>query len=101
MLQGEARLLSAGSTLAAIDSLMGWHPDSAFALLQEFTVSPEADSLDGFDSHYCHPLVAELLYKNDCAYTNRTELLRAADYFDSIAFTQSESPSSSPPAPIT
>ncbi len=82
----------ASGILAAIDSLMGRQPESAFALLQEFTVSPEADSLDVFDSHYCQLMVSELLYKNDCAQTNRMELLRAADYFDSIAFAQSETP---------
>jgi hypothetical protein len=32
-------------TLVLIDSLMWQQPDSAFALLQEFAVSPEADSL--------------------------------------------------------
>ena len=78
--------------LASIDSLMGWQPDSALAVMMEFTATPEADSLDVFNSHYCQLLISELLYKNDCEQTNRTELLRAAEYFDSIAFTQSETP---------
>ncbi|MGP1447843.1 MAG: hypothetical protein ACTTKO_10050 [Candidatus Limimorpha sp.] len=43
----------ASGILASIDSLMERQPDSAFVLLQEFTVSPEADSLDVFNSHYC------------------------------------------------
>ena len=78
--------------LASIDSLMGWQPDSALAVMMEFTATPEADSLDVFNSHYCQLLISELLYKNDCEQTNRTELLRAAEYFDSIAFTPSETP---------
>ncbi len=82
----------AGSTLAAIDSLMWRQPDSAFVLLQEFVATPEADCLVGFDGHYCQLLVSELLYKNDCEQTNRTELLRAVKYFDSLAFTPSETP---------
>ena len=70
--------------LENIDSLMWQQPDSAFALLQEFAVSPEADSLDVFDGHYFQLLVSELLYKNDCQQTNRKDLLRAVAYFDSL-----------------
>ena len=70
--------------LAAIDSLMWQQPDSALAVLLDFAGSPLADSLDAFDGHYCQMLVSELLYKNDCEQSNRTELLRAVDYFDSL-----------------
>ncbi|MCQ2301913.1 MAG: hypothetical protein MJZ94_04725 [Bacteroidales bacterium] len=70
--------------LAAIDTLMWQQPDSALAVLLDFAGSPLADSLDAFDGHYCQMLVSELLYKNDCEQTNRTELLRAVDYFDSL-----------------
>lgn len=70
--------------LSAIDSLMWKQPDSAFTLLQEFVVSPEAEALDTFDGHYCQVLISELLYKNDCEQTNRKELLQAVAYFDSI-----------------
>ena len=73
--------------LAAIDSLMWQQPDSALAVLVDFAASPQADSLDAFDGHYCQMLVSELLYKNDCEQSNRTELLRAVDYFDSIVTT--------------
>ena len=70
--------------LSAIDSLMWHQPDSALAQLQRFVVSPEADSLDEFNGHYCQVLIAELLYKNDYGQSNRKELLKAVRYFDSI-----------------
>ena len=63
---------------------MWQQPDSAFALLQEFAVSPEADSLDVFDGHYFQLLVAELLYKNDYQQSNRRDLRQAVAYFDSL-----------------
>ena len=52
-------------------------PDSAFALLQEH-FEP--------DSPYAQLLLSELLYKNDLAQTNRSELLRIVDRFDSTPF---------------
>ncbi len=70
--------------LQAIDSLMWRQPDSALAQLQRFVVSPEADSLDEFNGHYCQLLISELLYKNDCEQSNREELLQAVAYFDSL-----------------
>jgi predicted negative regulator of RcsB-dependent stress response len=75
---------SAHAALAGIDSLMWRRADSAFVLLQEFVVSPEAEELDTFDGHYCQVLVSELLYKNDYGQSNRTELLQAVHYFDSL-----------------
>ena len=80
LLEGEAC-----RTLENIDSLMWQQPDSAFALLQAFAVSPEADSIDESDIHYFQLLLSELLYKNDCEQTNRKDLLRAVAYYDSIA----------------
>ncbi len=73
--------------LAAIDSLMWQQPDSALAVLLDFAGSPLADSLDAFDGHYCQMLVSELFYKNYFEQSNRTKLLRAVDYFDSIVTT--------------
>ncbi len=70
--------------LSSIDSLMWRQPDSAFALLQRFAASPEADSLDEFNGHYCQLLISELLYKNYKQQSNRDDLLLAVDYFDSI-----------------
>ena len=70
--------------LAAIDTLMWRQPDSAFAMLQEFAGSEAADSLDVFEGHYCQVLVAELLFKNYYAQSNRAEVLKAVGYFDSI-----------------
>ena len=70
--------------LAAIDSLMWRQPDSAFAVLRQFVASPQADSLDVFNGHYCQLLISELLYKNDYIQSNRNDLMRAVDYFDSL-----------------
>ena len=47
--------------LAAIDTLLWHHPDSALAVMMEFAASPEVDSLDVFEGHYCQVLIAELL----------------------------------------
>ena len=74
----------ASEELQAIDSLMWRQPDSALAQLQRFVVSPEADSLDEFNGHYCQVLIAELLYKNYYRQSNRKDLLKAVGYFDSI-----------------
>ena len=70
--------------LSAIDSLMWWRADSALAVMMEFAGSEAADSLDAFEGHYCQVLVAELLFKNYYAQSNRTEVLKAVGYFDSI-----------------
>lgn len=75
---------NAHAALAEIDSLMWRRADSAFVLLQEFVVSPEAKELDTYDEHYCQVLISELLYKNYKRQSNRNDLLRAVDYFDSI-----------------
>ena len=79
---------NAHAALAGIDSLMWRRSDSAFVLLQEFVVSPEAEKLDTFDGHYCQLLISELLYKNDCEQTNREDLLQAVDFFDSLIVNQ-------------
>ena len=70
--------------LSTIDSLMWENPDSALTVMIEFAASPEADSLSEFEGHYCQVLIAELLYKNNYAQSNRTEVLKAVGYFDSI-----------------
>lgn len=70
--------------LEGIDSLMWRQPDSALTVMLEFAGSAEADSLDGFNGHYCQVLVAELLYKNYKKQSNRDDVLRAVGYFDSI-----------------
>ena len=79
---------SAHAALAGIDSLMWRRADSAFVLLQEFVVGPEAEKLDTFDGHYCQLLISELLYKNDCEQTNREDLLQAVVFFDSLIVNQ-------------
>ena len=70
--------------LSAIDSMMWRQADSALAVMMEFAASPEADSLDVFEGHYCQVLIAELLFKNDYGQSNREEVLKAVGYFDSI-----------------
>ncbi len=71
-------------TLEEIDSLMWKQPDSALTVMLKFAASPEADSLAEFEGHYCQMLISELLYKNDYGQSNREDLLKAVDYFDSI-----------------
>ena len=75
---------AAHEALVEIDSLMWLWPDSALTVMLKFTVSPEADSLGEFEGHYFQLLISELLYKNDYEQSNREELLKAVDYFDSI-----------------
>ena len=75
---------NAHAALAEIDSLMWRRADSAFVLLQEFVVSPEAKELDTYDEHYCQVLISELLYKNYKQQSNRNDLLQAVDFFDSL-----------------
>ena len=75
---------TASRPLEGIDSLMWRQPDSALTVMLEFAGSAEADSLDEFNGHYCQVLVAELLYKNYKKQSNRDDVLRAVDYFDSI-----------------
>ena len=70
--------------LAAIDTLLWHHPDSALAVMMEFAGSEAADGLDEFEGHYCQVLIAELLFKNDYGQSNREEVLKAVGYFDSI-----------------
>jgi len=88
--------------LSAIDSLLWWQPDSALAMLQNYlacrdvvcNVSNANDTIiedvahyvstTAYDRHYANLLLAELLYKNDYAQTNRAELLQAVGYFDSL-----------------
>jgi tetratricopeptide (TPR) repeat protein len=71
-------------SLAAIDSLLWSRPDSAFARLQDFDANHAIDSLDTFNRHFFHLLLSELLYKNYCEQSNRSDLLNAVDYFDSL-----------------
>ena len=76
--------------LATIDSLMWQRPDSALMVLMEY----EGDS-NVFNGHYAQLLTSELLFKNEYAQTNRTELLQAVTYFDSLTFTLNDIPHAS------
>ena len=75
--------------LSAIDSLLWHQPDSALAcLLPYFDTCIDAkfcvSTATAYNRHYAHLLLSELLYKNDYAQVNRTELLQAVAFFDSI-----------------
>ncbi len=85
-------IASPNKQLQAIDSLMWRQPDSALMVLVDFAGSPQADSLSTFDGHFFQMLLSELLYKNDCEQTNRAELLKAVDYFDSLTIALNDSP---------
>ena len=91
--------ITASPELSAIDSLMWRHPDSALACLLPYfdTCCRDAkfcvSTTTAFNRHYAHLLLAELLYKNDYAQTNRPALQQAVHYFDSLAFTLKDTPS--------
>ncbi len=76
---------SAGSTLAAIDSLMGQQPDSALSLLLAFSQAHDTERLAPYDRHRFHLFLSEALYKNDCRQSNRDAVLKARPYFDSLS----------------
>ena len=94
---------AASPQLQAIDSLMWTRPDSALArimpwldtCLRDVACNVSENNGDSgadvaryvsttYDRHYAQLLLAELLYKNDYPQTNREELLKAVDYFDSL-----------------
>ncbi|MBR5082332.1 MAG: hypothetical protein IKX35_07835 [Bacteroidales bacterium] len=76
--------------LSAIDSLMWRQPDSALTVLMDYFDDDSRDaarhvSTTGtFENHYANLLLAELLFKNYAFQTNRTQLLEAVSYFDSL-----------------
>lgn len=76
----EVQMSSTHTVLAEIDSLMWQRPDSALmCLLPYFDTCCTAN-----DWHYANLLLAEMLYKNDNPQLNRTDLLQAVDYYDSL-----------------
>ena len=76
--------------LSTIDSLMWQRPDSALALLLPWfdtccrDAARHVSTMTEYNRHYANLLLAELLYKNDYEQTNRTELLQAVAYYDSL-----------------
>ena len=88
----------ASPELSAIDSLMWRQPDSALACLIPYfdTCCRDAkfcvSTTTTFNCHYANLLLAELLYKNDYAQTNRPALLLAVRYFDSLTLTLNDTP---------
>lgn len=63
--------------LTTIDSLVWIQPDSALTCLLACFDTAQ-------DRHYANLLLAELLYKNDYEQANRSELLEAVAYYDSL-----------------
>ncbi len=89
----ETRLIASPTTIASselisIDSLMWQQPDSALMRLLPCFDTCCRDGVHtvstAYNCHYAHLLLAELLYKNDYAQTNRAELQQAVSYFDSL-----------------
>ena len=102
----------AAPQLQAIDSLMWQQPDSALAVLMNYLNDDGRDAArhvstdETFNNHYANLLLAELLYKNYCEQTNRSELSQAVSYFDSLTSTLNDHPHASwrhgglePPSP--
>ncbi len=87
---GTSLQITASPELSAIDSLMWRQPDSALASLIPYfdTCCRDAkfciSTTTAYNRHYAHLLLAELLFKNDYAQTNRKELLQAVACFDSL-----------------
>ena len=69
------------SELAVIDSLMWQQPDSALKCL---TSRFDSCITTEYSRHYANLLLAELFARNDCTQNNRTDLLQAVAYFDSL-----------------
>jgi hypothetical protein len=84
----EVQMSSTHTVLAEIDSLMWQRPDSALMCLLPYFDTACRDSVHTVstanDWHYANLLLAELLYKNDNPQLNRTDLLQAVDYYDSL-----------------
>ena len=78
-IEDRRRVETPSPELVFIDSLMWQRPDSSLLVLMEY----KGDS-NVFNTHYAQLLTSELLFKNDYAQTNRTELLQAVAYFDSL-----------------
>ena len=88
--QIDGQYSGAHAALDEIDSLMWQQPDSALSCIlpcfdtccrdAKFCVS----TATAYNRHYANLLLSELLYKNDYAQTNRTELQQAVSYFDSL-----------------
>ena len=74
--------------LQSVDSLLWQQPDSALALLLPWfdtcCTDVACNVSTTYNHHYAHLLLAELLYKNDYAQTNRAELRQAVAFFDSL-----------------
>ena len=75
--------------LVFIDSLMWYHPDSAFWHIGRY-FKPNGDNVSTistrteYNRRYAYLLLAELLFKNHYPQTCRENLLKTVDYFDSL-----------------
>ena len=88
----------ASPELSAIDSLMWRQPDSALTLLLPWfdtccmDAARHISTATAYDRHYAHVLLSELLYKNYCEQTNRSELQQAMVFFDSLNLNLNDTP---------
>ncbi len=87
--EGPSGLVATSSpALSSIDSLMWQRPDSALMCLLPYFDTACIDGVHTIytanDWRYANLLLAELLYKNDNPQLNRTDLLQAVNYYDSI-----------------
>ena len=87
--EGPSGLVATSSpALSSIDSLMWQRPDSALMCLLPYFDTACRDAVHtvstASDWHYANLLLAELLYKNDNPQLNRTDLLQAVNYYDSL-----------------
>ena len=73
------------AALDAVDTLLQQQPDSALTALLAFNDAMGDSVLNPWERSRFHLMLAELLYKNDYTQNNRTELLAATAYYDSIA----------------
>lgn len=73
------------AALDAIDTLLQQQPDSALTALLAFNDAIGDTVLNPWERSRFHLMLAELLYKNDYTQNNRTELLAATAYYDSLA----------------
>lgn len=73
------------AALDAVDTLLQQQPDSALTALLTFNDAIGDTVLNPWECSRFHLMLSELLYKNDYSQDNRTELLAAMAYYDSLA----------------
>ncbi len=70
--------------LASLDTLMSYRPDSALSCLLSLSGTTRIENLSPVDRHHYQLLLSEANYRTGNEQTNRTELLHALAFFDSL-----------------